>query len=162
VSDNGPTILTEISPREALDDATLIAWLREPDAECPLCNYNLRGLTKPCCPECGQLLRLSVALAEHYLKAWIALMASTASGAGIGLICLFGVLRVGMPGRREIWLDILTVDFILMVPAAVAALATRRRFLTLPREIQWRFAAIPLVLVGARYLLFVMKVLRVY
>jgi hypothetical protein len=23
------------------------------DAFCPLCNYNLRGLTEPRCPECG-------------------------------------------------------------------------------------------------------------
>src|SRR5258705_8474331 len=23
------------------------------DATCPLCNYNLRGLTQPRCPECG-------------------------------------------------------------------------------------------------------------
>jgi len=53
----------------APDDIVLIDWLKDRDAACPLCAYNIRGLTTPRCPECGQVLRLSVTLAEPYLKA---------------------------------------------------------------------------------------------
>ena len=71
-------------------DATFLAtWLVDRDTACPLCEYNIRGLTTPRCPECGQALRLSVALAEPYLKAWIALIAGLLPPAGIGTVFIF-------------------------------------------------------------------------
>lgn len=42
------------------DDVLLKAWLRERSAPCPRCGYNLRGLCRGVCPECGAQLRLTV------------------------------------------------------------------------------------------------------
>lgn len=70
-------------------DDSLAAVLAECDAACPCCGYNLRGLSKPDCPECGQavtwasllerttpvslawvlgLVGLAVSLPESFLK----------------------------------------------------------------------------------------------
>jgi hypothetical protein len=43
-------------PRE---DETLAAYLADRDVRCARCRYNLRGLTRSTCPECGLALRLS-------------------------------------------------------------------------------------------------------
>lgn len=40
------------APEPALDD-TLAKVLAEREVSCPACGYNLRGLHKPDCPECG-------------------------------------------------------------------------------------------------------------
>jgi hypothetical protein len=41
-------------------DTMLLDFLRRHDAACPVCRYNLRGLTRPICPECNQELVLTV------------------------------------------------------------------------------------------------------
>lgn len=38
----------------------LLEFLRHHDADCPVCGYNLRALTRPTCPECHQALVLTV------------------------------------------------------------------------------------------------------
>ncbi len=40
--------------------ALLLTFLRERDASCPLCGYNLRSLVRPQCPECREDLILAV------------------------------------------------------------------------------------------------------
>ena len=40
--------------------ALLLTFLRERDASCPLCGYNLRNLVRPQCPECQEDLILAV------------------------------------------------------------------------------------------------------
>ncbi len=48
--------------REKPEDAValLLTFLRERDAFCPLCGYNLRNLVRPQCPECREDLVLAV------------------------------------------------------------------------------------------------------
>ncbi len=41
-------------------DTLLLEFLRDRDAACPLCGYNLRNLSGTTCPECRELLSLSV------------------------------------------------------------------------------------------------------
>ena len=43
-------------------DTLLLEFLRDRDAECPLCGYNLRNLPAATCPECREPLSLSVGL----------------------------------------------------------------------------------------------------
>ena len=62
--------------------ARLIEYLRERDEPCPQCDYNLRNLVSPFCPECGHRLKLAVTLADVYLKAWITLLVAMCCGAG--------------------------------------------------------------------------------
>ena len=45
-------------------DPLLLQFLAERDARCPDCHYNLRDLTHDRCPECGQVLRLELAMAR--------------------------------------------------------------------------------------------------
>lgn len=40
-------------------DTELIEYLAEHDAQCPKCEYQLRSLTEPVCPECGIKLTLA-------------------------------------------------------------------------------------------------------
>ena len=50
-------------PDDTSADPLLVAFLRDRDAYCPLCKYNLRALTSPRRPECGKALLLVVGLA---------------------------------------------------------------------------------------------------
>lgn len=121
------------------DVQALIEFLRERNAWCPACRYNLRGLTTPRCPECGRELRLSVGVTEPFLRAWILLAVSTFASAGLGFLFAWLLLREGYPpDRGALRLDIFY--FILMVPTAFLVLATRRRFLRLSSSVQWRIA----------------------
>jgi len=38
----------------------LLRFLQGRDHACPKCDYNLRNLTRPVCPECGEELKLTV------------------------------------------------------------------------------------------------------
>jgi len=44
------------------ETAFLLNYLQTHDAACPLCQYNLRNLTVPLCPECGRGVKLMVGL----------------------------------------------------------------------------------------------------
>lgn len=45
----GPTTTPATEPQDAAPDWSAVAE----EIECPLCNYNLRGISNPRCPECG-------------------------------------------------------------------------------------------------------------
>lgn len=97
---------------------------------CPLCGYNLRSLPAPRCPECGQKLRLTVGLAEPFLRAWIAATVAACACGGIGALFLIVLLNVGLPyGRNAALLTLVILYFIASMPLAVALIAGRRRFL---------------------------------
>src|SRR5687767_15104169 len=64
----------------------LLDFLREHDAPCPVCGYNLKALTRPICPECGQDLVLAVGAARLRLG-W--LFAAVAPGFFSGIAAVF-------------------------------------------------------------------------
>jgi hypothetical protein len=125
-------------PGPPADEAMLIDWLRDRDAACPLCGYNLRALQVPRCPECGQALRLSVALAEQYLKAWITLLVFSCLGASVGFLMWIGVLTSGLPPGTipRVGVCVLLVS----TPLPPIVLFIRRRFLKLSQAVQWCWA----------------------
>src|SRR3954452_11659127 len=90
------------NPRDARD--MLLEFLGAYDADCPVCGYNLKALTRPVCPECGQELVLAVGVRRVRLG-W--LMAAVAPGffSGIAavfvLVPIFGRLILG--DRRVSW-----------------------------------------------------------
>jgi hypothetical protein len=122
----------------AADDASaLVEYLRDRDEPCPLCRYNLRGLTGARCPECGRALRLSVGLVEPLLGPWLLAAVPLIGCAGLGVFGVFGLAKSGWPDHGEpIGLKIALVMFMGSIPLALAAVMQRRRFLQLPRRRQ--------------------------
>src|SRR3954471_8593244 len=100
---------------ERRDDDALIQFLAERDVPCPLCQYNLRGLLSPRCPECGRELQLTVGLTEPPMKAWIVAAACAWLSAGLGVLFVIAVLRSGFPPRRMM---VCVVYFIASIPLA--------------------------------------------
>lgn len=82
----------------------LLDFLRDHDAACPVCGYNLRALTRPICPECGQGLVLTVRTARLRLG-W--LFAAVAPGFFSGIAAIFLlvpiVARVVLGDGRMSW-----------------------------------------------------------
>ena len=145
-------------PDDTSADPLLVTFLRDRDAYCPLCKYNLRALTSPRCPECGQALSLAVGLAEPYLSAWITLAGALAASAGVGLF--FGTLFV--LGNRpspsvsleQLVLFVFDLYFVATIPLAVCTVIFRRRFLRLNRTVQWGLAVSAAFLSGACFAAF--------
>jgi hypothetical protein len=69
----------------------LLAFLREYDADCPVCGYNVRGLVRPICPECGHELMLTVGAARHPIG-W--LLAAVAPGFFSGIAAVFVLVPI--------------------------------------------------------------------
>jgi hypothetical protein len=150
------SLLPPTSPNA--DAAVLIDWLRDRDIPCPLCGYNLRHLTTPRCPECGQELCLAVAAVEPFLKAWITLAASAAASAGIGILLLLVILREGWPGGNHPFGDLGICLFLGMIPVAVIIFRIRRRLLKLNRSAQWVLAGTSIAIFGIAMTLFMSQI----
>lgn len=69
----------------------LLEFLRDHDANCPVCGYNLRALTRPVCPECGQDLVLGVNATKLRLG-W--LFAALAPGFFSGIAAVFVLVPI--------------------------------------------------------------------
>lgn len=122
-------------------DAMLLDFLREHDAVCPVCGYNLRALTRPVCPECRQELVLSVGVRRLGL-AW--LFVAVAPGFFSGIAACFVLIPT---------LAILFEDGVLLLPLvggvlfgwcsgvfAIIVAVKRHRFLAQSRTRQRWFA----------------------
>jgi hypothetical protein len=141
----------------ASDIRALVDFLRDRDAWCPACRYNLRGLTTPRCPECGRELRLSVGATEPFLRAWIMLAVAACSAAGVGVLFGWIVIAFGFPyngyrPREAILLGVIAF-FMVMVLVAPLVLITRWRFLKLSQSAQWRIAGVVTVVTAVAFLL---------
>ena len=79
------------------DAAALVEFLRERDVACPLCQYNLRGLMSPRCPECGRDLQLRIGLTEPRQGAWLTAQIALTAAAGIGVIIILMSAMHGWP-----------------------------------------------------------------
>lgn len=137
----------ETSASAADGSALLLQYLRQTDVACPLCGYNLRGLTSPRCPECGNELRLSVGLREPVLRYWMMLATVVCASAGIGLFFLLFAAFHGefatffLTGRFETREAFVSVwYFALSLLAVPGVLFGRRRICRWPRATQKRLA----------------------
>lgn len=68
--------------------AMLRLFLAGRDEACPACEYNLRDLQMPRCPECGLDLELRLALSEPKQAAFVAGLVVIAAGLGFNLFLL--------------------------------------------------------------------------
>jgi hypothetical protein len=139
----------------------LLAFLRAHDAECPVCGYNVRGLTRPVCPECRQDLVLTVGAVPLRLG-W--LFVAVAPGffsliaACFVMVPLFGRMLFG-DGRLSPALLVLDLfgwcSGIFAIILAIR-LRARTRFIAMPRARQRWFALIIWLIHISVFVLFVL------
>ena len=144
--------------------AMLLDFLRDHEAACPVCGYNLKALTRPVCPECGQDLMLTVGAARVRLG-WLMVAVAPGFFSGIAaaflLIPIIGRLTLG-DGRTSPALNALDLFGWTSGSVAITLAAKRHRFLALPRSSQraWAigiwfvhaFALVMFVVIGSKYL----------
>lgn len=119
----------------------LLDFLRDHDAPCPVCRYNLRGLTRPVCPECKQSLAITVG-APHIRLSWLLFALAPGFFSGIAA-CFLAVPTIGVYSE----------DGVIVLPFAGAVLfgwasgifaiilaRKRNRFITQPLSRQRWFA----------------------
>jgi hypothetical protein len=127
------------------DDAMLLQFVRDREVPCPVCKYNLHALTVPRCPECGRALCLTVGAVEPFLAAWIITAIGSFGSSGIGaLLTAFAICRpvhFHDPTQYLAWWS-----FTFSVPLAIGTVMFRRKFLRLPRGIQWILAVLVVTL----------------
>src|SRR5690349_11255431 len=102
--------LASAMPQTFTDQEPLLDYLRDRDVACPLCGYNLRGLTSTRCPECGRELQLTVGLTEPFLRAWLALASAAFASAGVGVLFVLLTIKEGWP-RNEVLAMKVTVAY---------------------------------------------------
>ncbi|MFI4915974.1 MAG: hypothetical protein ACIAS6_05630 [Phycisphaerales bacterium JB060] len=128
-------------PAEA---ARLLDFLRERDAPCPVCGYNLRNLTTPVCPECRHDLVLTVGLARPRFG-WLLVAMAPGMFSGVAglLVCALIVLVLVTEGDLAPWPVFLLAAFGLASGAAAIAMGARRhRLMALGHHAQFKLAAI--------------------
>jgi hypothetical protein len=151
------------APTTRADDL-LLDFLRDHEAPCPVCRYNLKALTRPICPECGQHLVLTVGAAQVRIG-WLLAALAPCFFSGIAavfvLIPIVGRFTFG-DGRASPALNVLDTFGWCSGIFAIILAAKRHRFLALPRSAQrwWAIgiwfahvaALVMFITVGVRYL----------
>ncbi|HVT80281.1 MAG TPA: hypothetical protein VHM90_06445, partial [Phycisphaerae bacterium] len=132
----------------------LLAYLQGHDAVCPSCRYNLRGVTKLRCPECGREIRMEIGLVEPVVMPWVLTTVFVAMAASVGILFVAGLIFMGPRlGKSLIKLKewpLLLGAFYGMgaVPLTVMLLRGRRKFMARSRLAQWGIAAAALLVNG--------------
>lgn len=125
--------LTPGDPTPSRSQELLLEFLREHDADCPLCGYNLKTLTRPICPECGQELLLTVGTKPLRLG-W--LMTSVAPGffSGICAFFVFVVICIHLVMLGSTWPVLVILDSFGWASLIFAIYLSRKRhkFLAMP------------------------------
>ena len=73
------------------DEGLLLAFLKGRDVHCPSCDYNLRDLSRPQCPECHEALALTVGL-KRARFGWFLIAVTPGFFSGIAAVILLAPL----------------------------------------------------------------------
>lgn len=138
-----------------MPDPLLLAHLAQTDSPCPVCDYNLRNLTTDTCPECSAKLNLRVGSENLTLGPWLGAMLPFALAVGFDAVMsliftvMFTVSRFANPPPAPYvtnqFIKALSVFLTLTLTCGIAIVILvrgRRRWMMLPRRVQWRFVAI--------------------
>lgn len=85
------------------DAEALRGYLATRDVPCPRCTFNLRGCTKPVCPECGEPIRLMVARSEALWKMRHLLVAVVIAQSLSFAIFSLQHLSIFVTNYKEMW-----------------------------------------------------------
>ncbi len=100
--------MTTADRQPADGDKLLLEYVRDRDAPCPLCGYNLRDLSTPTCPECREALSLTVGFRKPRFG-WLLVTVIPGAFSGIAatllMIPLVGslLLSPNSPAPWQIW-----------------------------------------------------------
>ena len=136
------------SPAARGADELLLEFLRQYESPCPVCGYNLKALTRPVCPECGQELKLAVG-ATRLRFGW--LFAAVAPGFFSGIAAIFVLVPIVIMtavAKRPPLLRLIALDAFGWCSGVSAILlaANRLRFISQPLARQcWQALAIWLI-----------------
>ena len=118
----------------------LLAFVRDRDASCPNCGYNVRNLTKPICPECQEALLLKVG-SQTYPIRWLLITVAPGIFTGItaGIMAVLAVLSGSLPKSIPRVILLTAAFFSLSAVVAVVIIFLHKRFIrqTQPRQILW-------------------------
>ncbi|WP_432798796.1 hypothetical protein [Poriferisphaera sp. WC338] len=84
--------------QRATDQQMLASYLAQWEDYCPSCHYNIHKLTSDTCPECGEKLRLQVALKMPKMGAFIAGLIGLSASAGFPILFL-GIFFLAIVGN---------------------------------------------------------------
>lgn len=149
---------------EPIDDA-LAAFLERRDEPCPVCRYNLRGIDRAQCPECGARLDLRVGSIDLRLGPWLLAVLGVAVPMGftgvLGVIAAIGARQPALWTARD-WLGLACAWALALVYGGMLLWTVRRRprFLRRPRVEQWWRAAALTVFAALPLAVFVWLIVR--
>ncbi len=123
----------------------LHAFLRDHDAPCPVCGYNLRGVTLSVCPECECPIELGVSSSSSYLGAWLLALLAFAMPLSfdliIGTMMLIGVIMSAGENAEGVFLLVSLATLTMVSVGMLWVLVARKRdWLRMSRRRQWRIA----------------------
>ncbi|MBK7403730.1 MAG: hypothetical protein IPJ41_03615 [Phycisphaerales bacterium] len=135
------------------DHSLFVRFVAGRDVGCPVCDYSIRDLTGPTCPECGCALELRVGSPHLRTGAWVFAIVSFALALGFdGVVSImFTAMLVLNPTQR--WEPIGMVTLFFLLAASMLAgvlLLVRRRTLWARRPLrqQWAIAIAIFLIVG--------------
>lgn len=136
----------------------LLAYLKDHDAACPICRYNLRGLATARCPECAAPLQLAVASPNLHLGPLVLTIVSFALAAGFDLVVglMMGtvlIIHANMAAAAT-WMapalvsSTLTTIGVTCVACIILLVRLRHRWNRIPIKKQWIVGVVVFLLVG--------------
>lgn len=128
------------SPRDDAETDLLLRFVHERDVRCPRCDYNLRNLTQPVCPECREELHLAVGQSRPKIH-WLILAMAPGTFSGIAAFFMLGmIIMVSIsPTGRMPWQPYV-MDVFGWISGASAAAMFFRRWRFLKRTMEWQMS----------------------
>lgn len=136
----------------------LFTFLASRDFPCPICRYNLRGLTTNRCPECSAPLELAVASPNLHLGPFVLTIVSFSLAAGFDLVVstMLGVMTLisANLAASATWIApaivfcILTVAGLTCLAGVIVLVRRRQRWNRLTLRKQWLISILTFLGVG--------------
>lgn len=128
-----------------MSDKLLIQYLSSTDVQCPRCQYNLRGIDSPRCPECGLKLGLLVSPERPSTTCWVFALVAAGIAAAHGLdalVAIYAMRNTTYGFAWGHWYSIVVVyPTLFAIPCFVGLICFRKYFWNWNRLLQWSIAS---------------------